>query len=133
MIAGRLGSGWLVGQNRLKILIVVMAAAATAVSLFFPWLRSLEALFALLFLSGAAAGPFWPSIQSDGAQRVKGDHTMMMIMFSCAGVPGCGFFTYAIGLLGDWAGLRMSFYLVPACFFIVLLLMGYDLLKQRAE
>ncbi len=90
----------------------------------------MEALFALLFLSGVAAGPFWPSIQSDGAQRVQGDYTMMMILFSCAGVPGCGFFTYAIGLLGDWVGLRMSFYIVPACFFVVLVLMACDMLRK---
>jgi fucose permease len=122
-----------VKQSGLKALIVWCGAGATAVSLFFPWLESLEMLCALLFLSGIAAGPFWPSIQSDGAQRIRGDYTMMMILFSCAGVPGCGFFTDAIGLLGDLAGLRMSFYIVPACFLIVFFLMGYDMLRDRAK
>jgi MFS family permease len=133
MIVGRIGSGWLVRQGGLKTLIVATGFAATAVTLPFPWLQSLWALFVLLFLAGIAAGPFWPSIQSDGTHRVRGDHTMMMIMFSCAGVPGCGFFTFAIGLLGDWAGLRMSFFIVPACFLVVFLLMGYDLLSERRE
>ncbi len=86
-----------------------------------------------LFLSGVAAGPFWPSIQSDGAIRVKGDYTMQMILYSCAGVPGCGFFTAAMGILGDKIGLRASFYLIPLCFFIVFLLMGYDWLTERRE
>jgi MFS family permease len=133
MILGRLGSGWLVRQDRLKPLIVWMALISTAVSLFFPWLQSLRALFVLLFVSGIAAGPFWPSIQSDGAHRVKGDYTMMMILFSCAGVPGCGVFTTLIGVVGDWVGLRASFLLVPACFLIVFFLMGYDYLCERRE
>jgi fucose permease len=110
-----------------------MALAATAISLFFPWLQSLWVLFVLLFLSGIAAGPFWPSIQSDGARRVKGDYTMMMIMFSCAGVPGCGVFTTLIGVLGDWIGLRLSFLIVPACFLMVFVLMGFDMLTERRE
>lgn len=133
MIVGRLGSGILIHQQHLKKLIVAMAFMATVVCLFFPWLNSLWVLFILLFLSGIAAGPFWPSIQSDGAHRVQGDYTMMMILFSCAGVPGCGFFTTAIGVLGDWVGLRMSFLIVPACFFVVLLLMGYDWLSETRE
>ncbi len=133
MIAGRIGSGAFVRQGGLKALIVWCAVAATVVTVFFPWVRSLWTLFALLFVSGAAAGPFWPSIQSDGAARIRGDYTVMMIMFSCAGVPGCGFFTYAIGLLGDFVGLRMSLFIVPACFAVVLLLMGYDMLRGEKD
>lgn len=130
MIAGRLLSGVYVHQHNLKNLIVWLSCIATVVTLFFPWIESLAVLFILLFIAGIAAGPFWPSIQSDGANRIKSDHTMMMILFSCAGVPGCGFFTAAIGFLGDLVGLRMSFLIVPACFGIVFLLMGYDMLRE---
>lgn len=133
MFAGRVASGMLVRQGELKKLIVGMALAGTLVCLAFPWLQSVWVLFVLLFFAGIAAGPFWPSIQSDGACRVPGDQTMMMILFSCAGVPGSGFFTTMMGVAGDWVGLRTSFYLVPFCFFVVLVLMGYDMLKQRRE
>ena len=133
MFVGRFVSGFLVKQDKLKILIVVMGAVSMVVCLFFPWLESVYTLLALLFVSGIAVGPFWPSIQSDGAIRVKGDYTMQMILYSCAGVPGCGVFTSIMGVLGDRIGLRMSFYVVPACFFIVFALMGYDWLAERRE
>ncbi len=133
MFLGRLFSGFWVPQRRLKALIVWMGIASTAVCLFFPWLRSMGTLLALLFVSGIAVGPFWPSLQSNGAERVKGDYMMQMILYSCAGVPGCGFFTMILGVLGDRVGLRMSFYVVPACFLIVFLLAGYDWLTERRE
>ncbi len=133
MIVGRIGSGWLVGQSGLKPLVVGMAVIGGALGMLFPRLESVWALFVLLFLVGVAVGPFWPSIQSEGARRVKGDHTMMMILFSCSGIPGCGIFAWLIGLLGDWVGLRPSFYLIPLCFLGVFVLVGYDLLTERRE
>ncbi len=133
MFIGRFGSGILIHQHNLKKLIVGAAFCATAITLAFPWVYSLWTLCALLLVTGIAAGPFWPSIQSDGARRVKGDYTMMMILFSCAGVPGCGIFTAGIGVLGDWLGLRLSFFLVPASFFLAFLLMAYDLAAEKRE
>lgn len=133
MFIGRFFSGFLVPQHRLKALIIWTSLSGTAVCLFFPWLRSVEALLVLLFVSGLAVAPFWPSIQSNGAERVKGDYMMQMILYSCAGVPGCGFFTMVLGVLGDKVGLRTSFYVIPACFLIVFVLMAYDWASERKE
>ncbi len=133
MFLGRLFSGFWVPQYRLKALIVWSAAAGTVVCLFFPWLQSVGTLLVLLFVSGIAVGPYWPSIQSNGAERVRGDYMMQMILYSCAGVPGCSVFTVILGVLGDAVGLRPSFYVVPACFFIVFVLMGYDWVAERRE
>lgn len=133
MVVGRIGSGLLVKQSHLQRLIVGMALLGTAVSLFLPFLSSLSALYPLLLVAGVAAGPFWPSIQSHGERRTPGDMTMMMVLFSCAGVPGCGFFTMLMGVLGDWVGLRLSFMLVPACFLIVVALVCYDWAAEARE
>ncbi len=133
MFVGRIASGLLIHQRNLKMLIVVLALGSGIVSLAFPLLQSIWVLFVLLFLAGVGAGPFWPSIQSDGAVRIKGDYTMMMILFSCAGVPGSGFFATLMGVVGDWVGLRASFYLVPMCFFIVFILMTYDMVTKKHE
>lgn len=133
MFVGRFVSGILVHEHGLKKLIVSLAIASVVFTVFYPWVQSYWVLFVLLFFSGVAAGPFWPSIQTNGAARIKGDYTVMMILFSCAGVPGCGVFSALLGVLGDAVGLRMSFLVVPACFLIVFLLMGYDYLCERAE
>lgn len=133
MVVGRIGSGLLVKQSHLQRLIVGMALLGTAVSLFLPFLESLTALYPLLFVAGVSAGPFWPSIQSHGERRTPGDTTMMMILFSCAGVPGCGFFTMLMGVLGDWLGLRLSFMMVPVCFLIVVGLVCYDWAVEARE
>lgn len=133
MFTSRLWSGIAIQQHNLKKLVIACSVIAVVITLMFPWIQSKWLLFVLLFPAGMAAGPFWPSIQSDGALRLKGDYTMAMILFSCAGVPGCGFFSMFIGVLGDWFGLRMSFLVVPACFALVFVLMYYDYLTQRRE
>ncbi len=52
---------------------------------------------------------------------------MLFILLSCAGVPGCGFFTWLMGYIGNQSGgLTNAFYLVPACYLVLALLMGYD-------
>ena len=71
-------------------------------------------LFLLLFLCGVGSSPFWPSIQSLCVDRLpRLDSTLAFIVLSCAGVPGCGFFTWLMGLAGDRFGLARSFALVP--------------------
>ncbi len=133
MFVGRIASGYLVRQNGLKLMLLILTAAGIVVSLFFPFLCSLSILFVLLFISGITMGPLWPSIQSDGDRRVRRDSTMVMILFSCAGVPGCGFFATMIGVAGDAVGLRMSFFIVPISMMLVLILLGWDWLAERKE
>ncbi len=133
MFAGRILSGYFVRQNGLKLLLLVLAGVGAVVSVFFPFLHSLNILFVLLFLSGVTMGPFWPSIQSDGERRVRGDTTMIMILFSCAGVPGNGFFAALIGIAGDIVGLRMSFFIIPFCMAMIFVLLGWDWLSERNE
>ncbi len=131
MIVGRLGSGIVVRQHRLRELIWGAAALAILISIWIPLQGSLGWLQALLFVAGIATGPFWPSIQSYCVDRVEGDSTMIYILLSCAGVPGCGFFTWLMGALGDHFGLRVSFYLVGVCFLLMGGLIALDSLLGR--
>lgn len=133
MFIGRIGSGYLVSQNNLLKLVLWMSLAGVFLTLLLPLALTLAVLFPLLFLSGIATSTLWPSLQSIGALSVKGDNTMMMIMFSCSGVPGCGFFAALMGSMGDWLGLRLSFALVPACFLVLFLLLGYAYLTESRE
>ena len=126
MVLGRTGWGYLVKQRHLNALIVFSALAGTAVTLFFPTTRDLWAFFGLLFVAGVATAPFWPSVQSYCADRMpKADTTMLFVLLSCAGVPGCGFFTWLMGFIGNKTGsLADAFYLVPACYFALAVLVG---------
>ncbi len=131
MIVSRMGAGYFVREKNLGWLIVCCGIGAAVVSLFFPYLKSLYLLFPLLFLSGVGVGPFWASIQSVCAKKVSGDDTMIFIILSASGVPGCGIFSTLLGILGDHYGLRLSFFIVPVCFVLISVLIGFDIYLQK--
>jgi MFS family permease len=134
MVAGRTGWGYLIAQHHLRRLLVFSALAGAFIGLAFPVLTNLWMFFGLLFIAGVATAPFWPSVQSYCADRLPGtDTTMLFVLLSCAGVPGCGFFTWLMGAIGDQIGLRHAFYIVPACYFVLAALIGVDWLwPQRS-
>jgi MFS family permease len=128
MVLGRTGWGYLIKQHQLRQLIIWSAVAGVVITIFFPFVTNLWILFGLLFFSGIATAPFWPSIHSYSTDRMPhADTTVLLILLSCAGVPGCGFFTWLMGYIGDQAGgLRSAFYLVPACYLILAGLIACD-------
>ena len=133
MMVGRTGWGYLIRQHQLRALIVYSALAGTAVTLLFPVLTDLWVFFGLLFVAGVATAPFWPSVQSYCADRLTGvDTTMLFVLLSCAGVPGCGVLAWLMGYIGNHSGLAAAFYLVPACFAALAALIGWDWLRAPA-
>ena len=128
MVLGRTGWGYLIKQHQLHLLIVFSALAGMAITLAFPILTNLWLFFGLLFFAGVATAPFWPSVQSYCADRLhETDKTMLFILLSCAGIPGCGFFTWLMGYIGNLScGLSGAFYLVPACYLVLALLIGCE-------
>ncbi|MCQ2380563.1 MAG: hypothetical protein MJ025_06565, partial [Victivallaceae bacterium] len=52
------------------------------------------------------------------------DPTMIFILLSCAGIPGCGFAAWCMGMLGDHIGLTASFLLTPASYLLMLILIA---------
>ena len=142
MFLGRTGGGVLIRQNRLPLLVVGSAVFAVAASLPIPLLQPeagkgtvlLLLLYGLLFVAGIGTAPFWPSIQSYAADRLPGtDTTMVFVLLSCAGIPGCGIFTWLMGVIGDWRGLRVSFFLAPLCFLVLGALIGWDWRRSILE
>jgi fucose permease len=135
MFLGRTGWGHFIKQDQLKQLVVVSAVVGTVITLSFMIITNPWVMFAVLFLAGIASAPFWPSVQSYCATRLKdADTTMLFILLSCAGIPGCGFATLMMGYIGDKAGdLRMAFLLIPACYIVLATLITIDWLAYRAE
>jgi len=128
MVLGRTGWGYAIRQHQLHHLILLSALAGAAVTALLPLLTSLWLFFGVVFLAGVATAPFWPSVQSRCADRLpRTDTTMLFILLSCAGVPGCGAFTWLMGYIGDGrAGLGGAFYLVPACYVVLAGIMIWD-------
>ena len=127
MVLGRTGWGYLIKQHQLNALILFSALGGTIVTLLLPLLTNMWMFFGLLFLAGLATAPYWPSVQSYSTDRLPGsDTTMLFILLSCAGVPGCGFFTWLMGYMGNHGGLTNAFYLVPACYIVLTVLMVCD-------
>ena len=92
----------------------------------------LPLLYVLLFLGGICVGPFWPACQVYCTDRLpRLDPTLIFIYLSCAGIPGCGFFTWLMGLAGDHWGLRNAFLIEPATLVLVALLLTVERLWHR--
>ena len=128
MIIGRMFGGYFIKQHHLRALIIYSAIVGVTATVFFPITSTLWVFFALLFISGVATAPFWPSIQTYAVDRIpKEDSTMMYILLSCAGIPGCGFFTWLLGYISALNGsITKSFYLIPACFIFIIAFIGID-------
>ena len=121
MIIGRMGSAFVIPQNKLYHLILGAAALGITFGSVLFFTNNIYLILILLFIMGISAGPFWPSIQSYCCEeRITAfDSTTLYVMLSCAGIPGCGFFSWLLGATGDILNLRASLMLVPICFALV--------------
>ena len=135
MVLGRIGWGIVIKQNQLRKLIIYSALVGTAVTFLFPWLQNVWVFFVLLFVAGIASAPYWPSVQSYCSDRMpEVDTTMLFILLSCAGIPGCGICTWLMGLIGKASGdLRVAFYIIPTCYLILSLLMIFESRGRKAQ
>ncbi len=132
MAAGRTGWPHLIAQRHLNSLIVWSALGGTAITLLFPLVDSQWLFFGLLFGAGIATAPFWPSVQSYCADCMpKANTTILFIMLSCAGIPGCGVLTWLMGWIGNHRGLRPALYLIPVCYLILAGLVSYGWYSQH--
>ena len=135
MFLGRVGIGFFATRNSLKHVLFWCALANIPVTLSLAFLKpdmfpavwiQFAVLFFILFLGGICIGPYWPSLQVYGVKNLPElDSTHLYIYFSAMGIPGCGFFTWFMGFLGDRFGLSGAFYMLPVslvlfCLIIVL-------------
>lgn len=76
-------------------------------------------LFTLLFACGVGIAPYWPTTQVYGVNAMPElDSTLLYVYFSAMGIPGCGFFTWLMGVTGDRWGLTGAIMVVPCCLLI---------------
>ncbi len=124
MFAGRNFFGMTAGPDNLKKILLgcslgtiplTLALVFISPEIFSSRIMLLGALSLLLFLCGIGIAPYWPTLQVLGVRNLpEYDDTLLYIYFSAMGIPGCGFFTWLVGILGDKYGLQGAFCLIPA-------------------
>ena len=121
MIISRIAVGYFIPQNKFKHAIIGFALFGFLITMFFPQIKELWLLFIVLFLSGIATAPIWPSLISHSAERLTHlDKTTTMILITLSSTPGRIIFTFLVGYIAEYTGnLSTAFYLVPAYFIIV--------------
>ncbi len=145
MFLGRTLFGYFAKREYLKHLLLFSGLGTIPLSLLLVVLRPemfpsttvlFTALFGILFLCGIGIAPYWPSLQVHGVANLPElDSTMLYIYFSAMGIPGCGFFTWMMGVLGDHFGLRGAFLLIPGSLVLFCLIIFFEgwVFKNRRE
>ena len=141
MFIGRNFFGLIAKENNLMKILIGAALGTIPPILFLSlitpaFIPSRPLLFTLLLgvlvLCGFGIAPFWPTLQVYSVKKLPElDSTLMYIYLSATGIPGCGFFTWIIGVLGDRFGLQGALFLLPftlACYILILL---FDCRKYR--
>ena len=125
MVIGRMFSGMLVPQKYLPQLLLSCGVFSILAGILVPFAPGVWTVCVLVTWCGVGVGPFWPSIQSVCVDKLKLDSTLTYIILSCAGIPGCGIFTWLQGALGDvgFIGLRYSFLLMPLSILLMTILL----------
>ncbi len=132
MFLSRTCQGYLVRQKHINIVVFYAAILGIISSIFLKQTNNIYIFFIMLTICGIAIGPFWPSIQSYATVCLDDtDSTMLFILLSCAGIPGCGIFTLAMGIIGDSYGINNALILVPICFAAIAFIFLIDFQMQK--
>ncbi|WP_234033493.1 MFS transporter [Pelagicoccus mobilis] len=126
MIVARLLWGWLIPQGRLWHLLLGSALGGLVVGVLFPLTNEISFLYVNLFLAGLAMACFWPTLQSYAVDRMRCDATSAFILLSCGGIAGFASVSWTMGMIGDWVGLRASFWIVPAYLVVMIWLLFWE-------
>ncbi|MBE6357003.1 MAG: MFS transporter [Lentisphaerae bacterium] len=134
MFIGRTLFGYFARPGYLRWILLGAALATIPVSLALALLKPgimppgilMTLLFILLFAAGIGISPYWPTTQVYGVNNMpEEDSTLLYVYFSAMGTPGCGFFSWFMGVVGDRYGLNGALMVVPASLtvFIVVVLL----------
>lgn len=144
MFLGRMGFGYFAKKEYLKHILLFASLGTLPLTLLLVFLKPdffpdrtifFAVIIAVLFFCGIGIAPYWPTLQVYGVNQLPGlDSTMLYIYFSAMGIPGCGFFTWLMGVFGDHFELETAFLLIPfslLLFALVIFLEGWCFKKRE--
>lgn len=142
MFIGRAYFGYIAKPKNLRYILFACGAVTIPLSLILALLKPgvmpgwliFVLLYLLLFLAGIGVSPYWPTMQVYGVQKLSDcDSTLLYIYFSAMGVPGCGFFSWFMGFVGDKFGIGGSIAVVPCCLAVFLSIIYWECwLRKKA-
>ena len=121
MAAGRLMAGKLSTKLNLKKIMIGSSLLGVIVSAILPFANDLIWFYFFLALAGIAAACLWPTILTEATSYLKVDSTLLIILLGFSGIVGYGITPWIMGRIGDSAGLKIGFYIIP-CLFIGLII-----------
>lgn len=134
MIIGRLGAAAVIPQKYLFHMLLITSCSGIAAGVLLPFAPSIWAAYGLFLFLGVACSALWPSTQSYCTDRLPFlDSTVVYIILSCAGTPGCGIMTWLLGKCGDSFSLRWSILLAPLCLVFFAALLLFERFRWRAK
>ena len=124
MFFGRAGFGYIARPHTLRYILLSAGLGTIPVTVLLAFLHPgllpdwllFPLLFLLLLLAGIGIAPFWPTTQIYGVITLPHcNSTMLYVYYSALGIPGCGFFSWLMGVTGDHFGLKGAILVVLAC------------------
>lgn len=114
MALGRFASGAVLKRMR-PISLTVVSAVLCALALFgFGQARDPSIAWAFAGLAGLTVACFWPTLLAIATEVLDDTSTAMLALLAAAGILGCAFFPWALGMVGDAYSLRAGLLLLPA-------------------
>ena len=135
MLTGRMIIGYFAKPHYLRYILLLASLGTIPVTLILAWLKPgmmpqgalFTLLFVFLFIAGAGIAPYWPSTQVYGVNSMqKLDSTLLYVFFSAMGIPGCGFFAWLMGAVGDKWGLTGAILVVPCTLIVFALIIFFE-------
>lgn len=137
MFIGRAYFGYIAKPENLRYILVCCAGATIPITVTLALLKYCNGtlpvylifivLFLLLFIAGIGISPYWPTTQVYGVQNLPDcDSTLLYVYYSAMGIPGCGFFSWLMGAVGDRFGTTGTIAVVPCCLCIFLSIIFYE-------
>lgn len=135
MFLGRTFFGYIAKPDRLRYILLFSSLGTIPLMVVLAFLHSglmprgllFTILFLILFLVGIGIAPYWPTTQVFGVNKLpECDSTLLYVYFSTLGVPGCGIFSWLMGVMGDHFGLKGSILLAAFCVLIFCLIIIYS-------
>ncbi len=120
MATGRLLVSYVSSKFSLKNILLLSTILGMGIGCLLPYSSNLYEFYTLVALTGLATACFWPTILAEAKACLNVNTTILFILLASVGVVGYGITPWLMGFIGDVSNLKVSFYIIPI-FFLVLL------------